>query len=212
MLYIAAARSLSKRAVDLDDPGQLAGLDQTGKEELIAELVRTALAAVLFSNLAVEAILNELFLEGSLVPPGHWFKGVREDVSRGLFDEWQQGAARDNVVTKCQLAARLAGKSPLNFGGGSLQQLTHLIELRDALVHHKPTVVEHGRPSAESDDDIEKRIFRSFPRSRLCDESHPFRWNGCMGEGCARWAYETAVNFERDFFRHLGIGYPTDTQ
>lgn len=212
MLYIAAAKCFSNRAADLDDPGKLVGLEQKGKDELIAELVRTALAAVLFSNLAVEAILNELYLESSLVPPGQWFKGIPEDVSRSLFDAWEHGAERYEVVTKCQLATALVGKARLNFGGGSYQQLTQLIALRNALVHHKPAVVEHGKPSAESDDDIEKRIFRSFPRSRFCDESHPFRWNRCMGAGCARWAYETAVTFERDFFGHLGIGYPAHTQ
>jgi hypothetical protein len=208
MLYIAAAKRFSNRAADLDDAGKLVGLSQKGKEGLIADLVDASLAAVLVSNLAVEAILNELFLESNLVPPGQWFKGIPEDVSRALFDEWKQGADRDDVVTKCQLAAKLAGKPPLNFGGGSFQQLTHLIALRNVLVHHKPAVVEHGKPSAESDDDIEKRICRSFPRSQLCDESYPFRWNRCMGAGCARWAYETAVAFERDFFAHLGIGYP----
>ena len=146
-----------------------------------------------------------------LVPPGQWFKGIPGDVSRSLFDAWEHGAERYEVVTKCQLATALAGKRRLNFGGSSFQQLTHLIALRNALVHHKRAVVEHGKPSAESDDDIERRICTSFPRSRLCDESYPFRWNGCMGAGCAQWAYKTAVAFERDFFGHLGIGYPAHT-
>jgi hypothetical protein len=102
-----------------------------------SDLVHSSLASVLASNSGVEAIVNELFVEGSVAGPGHWFTGIPEGVSRRFFDAWEHGADRYEIVTRCQIAATLAGKPRLDFGSGSFKMMTDLIALRNALIHHK---------------------------------------------------------------------------
>jgi hypothetical protein len=202
-----AARRFAAMAAKLDVANRLTGLDPFGREAAIGELMDVALAAVLAANSAVESIVNELYVERTLFTQAHWFPGLRDDVGLGLASAWR-GVERYDLITKCQIAAAIAGKPRVNFGAGSPQQLDALIELRNALVHHKPISVEHGRAAHESSDPIERRLNGKFELSRLCDRSYTFRWVRCLCFGCASWACEMASNFQADFFGLLGTDYP----
>jgi hypothetical protein len=207
IMYIEAARRFSERATLLDDPAIFAALDKSGKHIRESELVDSVLAAVLTANSAVEAVINELFVERVLFPGNSpWFKGVPDDVGRAFADAWKNGVERYELVTKCQIATAIAGKKRLDFGAGSAQEMELLIGLRNALVHHKPISLEHGKKPHESDDSLERRLNGHFELSRICP-THTFRWFRCLGAGCARWAYATATAFQRDFFAHLGTNY-----
>jgi hypothetical protein len=209
IIYLRAARRFSETATRLDDPSRLQGVpDGEQRAALIEELVNASLATVMIANSAIEASINELFLESSLVEPGGLFKGMPANASKLLHALWEHRLEWESVLAKCQVAAAVLGRPPLPTGGGATQQLVALIELRNALVHHKPVSVEHGKSSAQSDDKIERRISPFFAPSNLADATHPFRWNRCLGAGCARWAYNTAVSFQKEFFAHLGVDYP----
>jgi hypothetical protein len=62
VIFAAAARRLSERAVALDDVAAVAGLDEQGFIARAGELIDGSLAAVLTACLSVEAAVNELFL------------------------------------------------------------------------------------------------------------------------------------------------------
>jgi hypothetical protein len=206
-MYIEAARRFSERATVFDDPAMFDTLDKSGKHLRESELVDSVLAAVLTANSAVEAVVNELFVEQALFPGNSpWFKGLSDDVGKAFADAWKNGVERYELVTKCQIATAIAGKERLDFGAGSAQRLQRLIDLRNALIHHKPVALEHGKRPHESDDALERKLNGQFELSRICP-THTFRWYGCLGAGCAKWAYETATAFERDFFAHLGATY-----
>jgi len=207
IIYFDAARRFSERAVVLDDPVIFDALDRNGQEARAGELVDSTLAAVLTANSAIEAVINELFVERALFPASSpWFKGLPDDVGKAFADAWENGVERYEVVTKCQIAAAIAGKKRIDFGAGAPQRMTLLINLRNALVHHKPISLEGGKEPHESDDAIERKLNGQFVLSRICP-THTFRWRGCLGAGCANWAYETATAFQRDFFAHLGTDY-----
>jgi len=207
IIHMRAARRFAEVAARLDIPGGLSGLDPSAREVAIGELMDISLAAVLAANCAVESVVNELFVDRTLFGQQHWFPGLRDDIGFALASAWR-GVERYDVITKCQIATAIAGKPRLNFGSGSAQQLGALIELRNALVHHKPISVEHGRPAHDSTDAIERKLHGKFELSRLCDCSYTFRWVRCLCSGCASWAYDTAANFQKDFFSLLGTDYP----
>jgi len=135
-----------------------------------------------------------------------WFPQLRDDIAKAFASEWQTVDMYE-LKTKCQIATAIAGKPRIDFGCGSSQKMSALIDLRNTLIHHKPITVEQGKPVSESDDWIEKRLHKHFEASRLCFD-YAFRWNKCLGSGCARWAYETALDFQRHFFVLLETDYP----
>jgi hypothetical protein len=207
IMYFDAARRFSERAVVLDDPVIFDALDRNGREARAGELVDSTLAAVLTANSAIEAVINELFVERDLFPASSpWFKGLPDDVGKAFADAWKNGVERHSVVIKCQIAAAIAGKKRIDFGAGAAQRMKLLIDLRDALIHHKPISLEGGKDPHDSDDAIQRKLNRQFELSRI-SSTHLFRWRGCLGAGCANWAYETSTTFHRDFFAHLGTDH-----
>jgi hypothetical protein len=159
--------------------------------------------------MAVEAVLNELFMESDLLPPGTNFKGIRPAVAKALRDSWNSGADRWPIVTKCHVATATFSVAPLDFGSGAPQQFLRLSRLRHALVHHKPVTVEHGRPVSDSDDKLERDLHKAFDLAEIwIGRGVSFRWAGCLGGGCARWAHETSTAFQAEFFNRLGVAYP----
>jgi hypothetical protein len=207
IIHMRAARRFAEMAAGLDIPGGLNGLDTTAQDVAIGELMSVSLAAVLAANSAVESVVNELFAERTLLGQQHWFPGLRDDIGLALASTWR-GVERYEVITKCQIAAAIAGKPRLDFGAGSAQQLVALIELRNALIHHKPISIEHDREALDSTDPIQRKLHGMFELSRLCDRSYTFRWVRCLCSGCASWAYDTAANFQKDFFSLLRTDYP----
>jgi hypothetical protein len=207
IIHMRAARRFADVSAKLDVLGGLNGLDASAKDLAIGELMDVSLAAVLAANSAVESVINELFAERTLFGQQHWFPGLRDDIGLALASAWGK-VERYDVITKCHIAAAIAGKPRLNFGAGAAQQLDALIDLRNALVHHKPISVEHGRPAHESADAIERKLHGKFELSRLCDRSYTFRWVRCLCSGCALWAHATAANFQKDFFDLLETDYP----
>ncbi len=206
-----AGRVHADRATELDDVGAVTGLavNDPAFEKRSTELQAAALGSVLCSFMAVEAILNELYMESDLLPPGTNFKGIPPAIAKALLDSWNSGADRWPIVTKCHVAAATFGVAPLDFGNGIAQQFLHVLRLRHALVHHKPVSVEHGKPVATSDDKLERDLHKVFDHAEIWKgRGVSFRWAGCMGAGCARWAHETSTAFQAEFFSRLGVAYP----
>lgn len=210
MTFNAAARRFSERAIKLDDRSTAPEFGTPQFDELAGDIQAMSLAAVVSSYMAVEAILNELFMEFELYGrPGVLFPGVRPEVARALNDSWNSGADRWPIVTKCHVAAATFNIAPLDFGQGVAQQFGLLRRLRDELVHHKPMQVEHGKPVASSDDSLERALHGRFDRARIWEgRGVAFRWADCLGAGCARWAHATSTGFQQELFARLGVAYP----
>jgi hypothetical protein len=206
-----SARIHAKAATELDKAALVSGLSVNDPAflERSETLQAVTLGSVLCSYMAIEAIVNELYMEADLMPAGTNFKGIRPDVARALLDSWHSGADRWPIVTKCHAATSTFGVSPIDFGKGPAQQFLRLSRLRHALVHHKLVTVDHGKPVADSDDKLEKDLHGAFPLAEIwVGRGVSFRWAGCLGAGCANWAYTTSQAFQAEVFGSLGIAYP----
>lgn len=180
-------------AADIDERGRMA-----------TELQETSLAVVIIASSAVEAMINELFLEHQLFGKPR-MNGLPDDVSKAFSAAFTAEIEWSPPLVKCQIALAIAGKRRMDFGQGVGQEMNLLIKLRNALVHHRPVTVVHGNPASESADIIERQLANRFPRAKIFGNTAPFRWSGCLGAGCAEWATKTSKGFQEEFFNQLGV-------
>lgn len=209
MMFMTAARRLAASAVRLDDSAIAARLDSLAFEEHAGELMAASLAATLTAYLSIEGAVNDLLLAHSLGYVGN-FKGLDPKIAQAFTDAWDEGAWKLNALKKANRAAEIAGAGRIDFGKGWAQKAVWLDHLRDELVHHKPLIVEHGKPVSESDDTLERTLGREFARATLWTppETAPFRWAGCLGAGCAIWACAVADGFIRQVYGFVGVEFP----
>jgi hypothetical protein len=205
VMFFRAAKDFAAKAVELDDPDKIQNLESAARGKHIETLVDSSLGAVLMAYTAVEALINEFYLEGKLTDPAQSaFKGKSPELSVALVDCWAS-TERTSIIAKFHLAAALAGARRPSFGKGAGQRFRKLKGLRDALIHHKPASVIGGKTGAESTDEIERLLANEFATSKIC-ETHTFRWYKCLGAGCAEWSCTTAKEFVTEYFDGLRIG------
>ena len=204
MIYNQGAERFSKVAKTLDDESVFNAAGEVERNRIATELQETSLAAVIMASLAVEAAVNELFLDHELFGRSIWFKGIPDDVAKALSGAFDTEVDTYPTMVKCQIALAIAGKSRLDFGRGAAQEMRLLIELRNALVHHRPVTVAHGNPPHESKDLVERQLAKRFSLAKIFGNTAPFRWRGCLGAGCAEWATKTSKGFQKEFFDQLG--------
>jgi len=113
------------------------------------------------------------------------------------------------TIDKARVALSIAGVQQFGWGSGAAQSLGLLNDLRNTLAHHKPFTIEYGPTAGRSEDPLETVLSTQSERALIWSGRNVgFRWADCLGGGCARWAANTALNLQRDFFGALGCGYP----
>jgi hypothetical protein len=208
VIFTAAASRHMYRAKRLDSESDAAGLDEAAFIERAGDLIDSSLAAVLMAYLSIEACTNEIMLAARL---GHApnMKGFDQTVAQQLSDSFDAGADQLNPIEKADLISIVAGNGPFDRGKGPGQPIRLLHLLRNALVHHKPEWIERSGAGVESGDTLEKSLCTLFPTASIWKSRKvPFRWNGCMGAGCAEWATSTASNFNRMVYASAGAPIP----
>jgi hypothetical protein len=144
--------------------------------------------------------VNELYCEPT------WFPGLAEAACRRLTDTWPSVTRLTSPLAKADIAIAAVGIARPNdfWGSKAPQKLTLLNRLRNALVHHEPYEWIGGTV-----DPLEEKLTNSFPRALIWQARNPgYRWAGCLGGGCAKWASDTARAFQEEFFALLGCDYP----
>lgn len=211
VVLVQTARRMSEAAARLDDPAVFALLDTAGSDSRQNELIDASLAAVITSFTYVEALANEFFLDTVLFGKPHWFPDVGAALTQQLVDTWQSGANKLGTVDKVKRALEVAGcADKISWGQGNAQAFCVLLDLRNALIHHEPLTVEHGKPSGRSDDQLERTLHSRFKKPLIWEGRNPaFRWHGCLGGPCAQWAYKTATTLAADVFAAIGTRYPS---
>ncbi|MGD9878562.1 MAG: hypothetical protein AB7U95_00350 [Reyranella sp.] len=205
LLYVAAAGRFAAEAAALDVPRAVLRIDGSALAEVAPRLMDTALASVLMSSFAIEALLNEIYLAGALGVAQN-FPGLTDAAARQLSDAWNAGAHKLSPREKADLAMVVMGVSAIDWGASAAQRFALLTELRNELVHHKPEWNDHGRPAPESSDKLERKLQSQFETAAIWKgRGAAFRWTGCMGAGCARWADVTATGFAGVLAERLGI-------
>ena len=152
------------------------------------EEIRSYVSACLMSSAAsLEALINELFIAHN----GELRSQLKD------FDEefWgKQGIERRQILAKYQLALKMLNVQQLDDQTSPYQETWALIELRNALVHYKPT----WDPDRQRKVELIEVLFGRFPLSPFPDTGADFVSMKCMSGGCAEWAVSTTLSFMRE--------------
>lgn len=205
IIYVAASRHFAARAESLDDLATYDAADTAQRSAIETELQNVALASVMLAYFGVEALLNEIFLAHSLGMLSN-YRGLDAGVAARLSAGWDAGARKLSPAEKADLALVIADCKPVDWGAGAPQRFARLHDFRNDLVHHKPQWVVHGDSGPQSADKLERQLHQQFsPANIWKGRGVPFRWNGCLGGPCARWAHDTSVAFCAEVCAKLGI-------
>ncbi len=143
---------------------------------------------------ALEAFINLIFF--SPVDP------LRAEL--GNFDNayWGKGGIeRLPPLEKYQFALTTLKKVPFDANSQPYQSALALMELRNALVHYKPT----WDPDRQRIVDLKAKLLRMYPLSPFTDSGADLITMRSMSEGCAKWVVDTIVLFLTDFHTRSGI-------
>lgn len=210
IVLVQTAGRMSQLAARLDDSAAFELMDAAGKQRTQDQLIDISLAAVITSYTYVEALTNELFLDTTLFSRAHWFPDVSNELAQRLTAAWQAGAKDLSPVDKVKRALDVAGfGDKIDWSKGTAQAFCALLRLRNALIHHEPLTVEHGKPSGRSDDQLERTLHSRFKKALIWEgRGVAFRWHGCLGGPCAQWAHRTATLLAAEVFAAIGTRYP----
>jgi hypothetical protein len=155
-------------------------------------------SAVIASVAAVEAYLNEVYLDiadGNADQVGRI--GPMLDVVVQLWDT----AERQSLLRKFEWLFTLATSRTIDRGSSVYQNIVDVVAVRNELVHYKP---EWSHTPTRSER-LEKRLKGRFPLNPLSASGQFFIPYRCLGAGCARWSVESAFAFVSWFATDLGV-------
>lgn len=210
IVFSQMARRMSEAAARLDSTEIFERLAEPERQHIQDQLLDASLAAVIASYTYIEALANELFLDTVLFGRPFSFPDISQVLAQNLASAWID-AKDKGPVDKLKHALKVAGcADKIKWGSGVPQQLCVLQRLRNALIHHEPIMVEHGKPSGRSDDKLEQQLHSRFQKALIWEgRGVAFRWYGCLGGPCAQWAYRTATSTAAAVFASIGTRYPT---
>jgi hypothetical protein len=161
-----------------------------------------AIGAVVMAVSALEASINELYLE-AVDGNTHALGALTREQIAQLEVLWES-VDRTKNLAKYQLVLAVCGKERFNKGLEPYQSVDALIDLRNAVVHFKPEwddeLEEHAR--------LEVRLARKFEDCMLASRAQGrMVWfpGRCLGAGCAHWAVATVEHFVGEFCGRLEI-------
>ncbi len=116
---------------------------------------------------------------------------------------------RISTLGRYQLALDLLGRKTFDYDRQPYQDASLVIRLRDDLMRSTQHVVSH----ADSRQNVS--LWRSleriqFPVSAFASPATPFFPDRCLGHGCTRWAWNSALALTDEFFQRVGMTAPID--
>lgn len=147
-----------------------------------------ASACVMSSAAALEALINELFIahNGKL-------RALLTDFETEFWGP--SGVEMKPILNKYQHALLMLNMPKLDERTSPFREAWGLVQLRNALVHYKPT----WDPDRKRQVELAEVLAGRFELSPFPDSGADFVAMKCMSAGCARWAVGTVVAFVREF-------------
>jgi hypothetical protein len=170
----------------------------------VEEHLDHVISAVLNAATFLEAMINELFTDASA---GHGLTGDgylapldsrTVELMAAWWDETDQGF--DRTLNKYQLLLAFAGSGTLDRGAEPYQSAKLLLELRNAVVHYRPSTVY-----ADEEHALERKLKAKFAPNGLFGSGGPWWPNGALGAGCGAWAIESAQRLADEVSARVGI-------
>jgi len=145
-------------------------------------------ACVMSTAASLEALVNEFFIN----PEGP----LRRQLQDFDTDFWGRGGIEWKApLEKYQVALDMLGQARLNQQSPSFRNAWALIELRNALVHYKPT----WDPDRQRKVELVDVLSGQYQLSAFPDAGADFATMRTMSGACMNWAIATALAFLRDF-------------
>ena len=165
-------------------------------------------AAVMLAAAALEASINEFYLEandGNSNSLGQLSKAQINALSADWSTKVEPPKGKGRlmgILEKYNHALDVCGVALYTRKNGIYDSAVSLVALRNALVHFKPEwdngLTRHA--------DLEKDLKPRFPSCKLTDQlSMVWFPNKCLGAGCAQWAVDTVRALSADFCLKLQI-------
>lgn len=166
------------------------------------DLQSYAIGAITLSVAALEAAINELYLE-AIDKSSNSLSPLNEDQMALLAELWPE-AEWFGLLRKYQVVLTACGKEVLSTGTEPFQSTSALIRVRNALVHFKPEW-DHELQHHKRIEDVLRGRFQLNQLAQKATGRTVWFPSQCLGAGCARWACTTAVAFSIEFCNRLGI-------
>ena len=152
------------------------------------ELRSYASGCIMSSTASIEALINELFIAHN--------SRLREKLTDFETAFWgPKRIEHKPILKKYQLALDMLEVARLAQRGQLYRDTWCLIELRNALIHYKPTWITARQRTVELEDLLGQR----FAQSPFSDSSADFVSMKYMSAGCTKWAVESTLSFMRAF-------------
>jgi hypothetical protein len=177
-------------------------LKDWGKRDIEHEsyAITSVLAAVAF----LETLANELFEDAGDPDYESYRDAVLTQTSRDRMSQWTSTTAgrRSGVLQKYRKALAIVGAEPFIMNENPYRDADLLIELRNALVHYRPTWHDEGQV-----DELGKELSERFESSGLvaADDNSPWVPVKALGAGGAEWAFKTCLALADAWIERLGI-------
>jgi hypothetical protein len=151
-------------------------------------------ACIMSCAAALEALINELFIAPNL----------RLRPMLGNFEEefWgRNGIENKSILEKYKLALTLLGANSFDESTTPYRDAWALIELRNALVHYKPT----WDPDRKRKIDLVEVLRGRYQESPFIIGNADFVSMESMSAGCARWAVSTTLALMKEFHARTNL-------
>jgi hypothetical protein len=155
--------------------------------------------AVLASCAFLEAAINEV-LQDAADDYLSYIGDLPAETRRALAIYWQESNGMDQPLSKYQIVLGIAHYEPLEKGAEPYQSAKLLIDIRNRLVHFRPTTA-----NADHDGKFAQGLRAHFDENKLAGSGNPFWPNRCLGATCAEWAAASAKTFADAAFSRLKI-------
>lgn len=153
------------------------------------ELIRAYASATLMSaTSSLEALINEFFID-----PNCKLRPMFTDFDREF---WARGGIEAKpILAKYQEALTLLGLSLIDEASAEFQDADALINVRNSLVHYKPTW-DPDQPRKAS---LTSYLAGRYPISPFVTSRDDFITMQSMSYGCCKWAIDSAFAFIHKF-------------
>jgi hypothetical protein len=158
------------------------------------EIRSYASSCIMASVASLEALINELFIAPNCP--------LRPMLANFEADFWgQKGIERKSVLSKFQHALSMLGAEQFDTSTVPYRDAWALVELRNVLVHYKPTWDSDRKQKVKMTEFLEGK----FEHSRYASAGDDFVTGKCMSSGCAAWAVSAIFAFLREFSARTSI-------
>ncbi|MFI8508517.1 hypothetical protein [Pseudomonas sp. NPDC079086] len=162
--------------------------------------VQSNFAATIFTSVAfLEALLNELWADCEQQDGGH-LKDLPQDARHKIVDALQR-AEKSAITQKYKALLKAADKPQIPCGNRPLQDMKHLVDIRNNMVHYNAAWLDTGTPGMCRPGYLEETELGAFIGRHLAHTPGL----GWMNSANAEWAVRLVLLYAEAAAENLGI-------